>query len=91
MTEDKALEKALQVICEKCGVDAEPIGIGSASGRLYFRCPKCNVQLVGKNPAAVALGAAGGRKTAENATPEERSRRAKNAVSARWEKKKRGI
>jgi hypothetical protein len=33
-------------------------------------------------------GAEGGRKAAENMTPEERSKRAKKAVQARWKKKK---
>ena len=49
-----------------------------------------------KNPHAVALGrkggkaadGAGGRKTAQNMTPEERTARARKAVQARWKKAK---
>jgi hypothetical protein len=44
-----------------------------------------------KNPHAVELGRLGGRKggkaTAENMTPEERSERARKAANMRWEKK----
>ena len=39
-----------------------------------------------KNPAAVALGRKGGKATAENRTPEQRSAAARKAVQARWEK-----
>lgn len=39
-----------------------------------------------KNPAAVALGRKGGKATAENRTPEQRSEAARKAVTARWEK-----
>jgi hypothetical protein len=39
-----------------------------------------------KNPAAVALGRKGGKATAENRTPEQRSEAARKAVQARWEK-----
>ncbi len=41
-----------------------------------------------KNPAAVALGRRGGKKTAENLTPEQRSEMARKAVTARWSKAK---
>ena len=44
-----------------------------------------------KNPHAVALGRKGGKKggpaRAANMTPEERSKSARNAVLARWEKR----
>jgi hypothetical protein len=39
-----------------------------------------------KNPAAVALGRKGGKATAENRTPQQRSEAARKAVKARWEK-----
>ena len=45
-----------------------------------------------KNPAAVALGRLGGKKSAaarmEKLTPQERSKIAKHAAQARWGKKK---
>jgi len=44
-----------------------------------------------KNPAAVALGRLGGKKSAqalmEKITPEKRKEIARNAARARWEKK----
>ena len=40
----------------------------------------------GKDPAAKALGAKGGRKRAENMAPERRSEIAKAAAAKRWEK-----
>jgi hypothetical protein len=39
-----------------------------------------------KNAAAVALGRKGGKATAENRTPQQRSEAARRAVQARWEK-----
>jgi len=41
-----------------------------------------------KNPAAVALGRKGGRKSRVNLAPEERTKLAKKAAAARWGKKK---
>jgi len=45
-----------------------------------------------KNPYAVALGRKGGRKggpaRAANMTPEQRSESARNAVNARWARRK---
>ena len=41
-----------------------------------------------KNAAAVALGRKGGKATAENRTPEQRSEAARKAVEARWAKLK---
>jgi hypothetical protein len=41
-----------------------------------------------KNPAAVALGRAGGKATAKKRTPKERSEAARKAVQARWKKGK---
>lgn len=40
----------------------------------------------GKDPAAKALGAKGGRKRAENMTPERRAEIAKKAAASRWGK-----
>jgi hypothetical protein len=40
----------------------------------------------GKDPAAKALGAKGGRKRAENMTPERRAEIARAAAAKRWEK-----
>ena len=40
----------------------------------------------GKDPAAKALGAKGGRKRAENMTPERRAEIAKKAAESRWRK-----
>jgi hypothetical protein len=37
-----------------------------------------------KDPAAVALGRKGGKATAKNLTPEERTEAAKKAAAARW-------
>ncbi len=39
----------------------------------------------GKDPAAKALGAKGGRKRAENVTPERRAEIAKKAAKKRWD------
>jgi hypothetical protein len=40
----------------------------------------------GKDPAAKALGAKGGRKRAENMTPERRKEVARKAAAKRWER-----
>ncbi len=40
----------------------------------------------GKDPNAVALGAKGGKKRAENLTPERRKEIAEKAAKARWSK-----
>ncbi|WP_343070125.1 RNA-binding protein [Aminobacter carboxidus] len=41
----------------------------------------------GKDPAAKALGAKGGKKRAENMTPERRAEIARKAAESRWGKK----
>ena len=50
-----------------------------------------DLQVAGKNPAAVALGRKGGlkggRARAESLTPQQRTRIARKAAAARWEKK----
>jgi hypothetical protein len=40
----------------------------------------------GKDPAAKALGSKGGKKRAENMTPERRAEIAKKAAESRWRK-----
>jgi len=40
----------------------------------------------GKDPAAKALGAKGGKKRAENLTPERRAEIARKAAESRWKK-----
>jgi hypothetical protein len=44
-----------------------------------------------KNPAAVALGRRGGRQYAKTSSPEERTRRARMAAEARWEKQRKRL
>ena len=44
-----------------------------------------------KNPAAVALGRRGGRQYAKNASAKERTRRARMAAEARWEKQRKRL
>ena len=68
--------KLPQSTCGKCNIVVDATGVGSATGRLYYRCPSCGVEWAGKNAAAVILGSAGGKKTAECMTPEERKARA---------------
>lgn len=72
--------------CTECKVEAQLLGVGSASKRLAWQCPRCNRQWFGKNPAAMALGAMGGKKAAENMTPEERRERSQKGVRARLSK-----
>ena len=43
-----------------------------------------------KNPAAVALGRKGGKKSRVNLTPEQRTALAKKAAGARWGDKPKG-
>ena len=64
------------------------IGVGSASGRLNYQCGKCGAKHIGKNAAAMALGALGGKARAESLTPEERKAIGSKAIQARWDKKK---
>jgi len=45
----------------------------------------------GKDPAAKAMGAKGGKARAAKLTPEQRSEIAKNAASKRWDAKKNRI
>lgn len=52
-----------------------------ATGEVYDETPDD-----GKDPAAKALGAKGGRKRAENMTPERRKEIAQKAAAKRWGK-----
>ena len=45
-----------------------------------------DVQDDGKDPAAKSLGAKGGKKRAENMTPERRAEIARKAAESRWKK-----
>lgn len=74
--------------CVKCGALGEAIGIGSATGRIYYRCVPCASQWHGKNPAAVAAGILGGNARAAAMSSEQRHEQAVKAVTARWEKRR---
>ena len=74
-------------VCGKCHTEVEAVGVGSATGRPYYRC--CGVEWTGKNPAAQALGALGGKARAVILTSEQRREQAVDAVNSRWEKRKR--
>lgn len=78
--------------CNKCQQPGEVVDTGSASGRKTYWCPRCRVRwrekAPEKNPAAVALGALGGKARAEALTAEERSASASIAASAKWAKEK---
>ena len=74
-------------VCGKCHKEVDVVGVGSATGRPYYRC--CGVEWTGKNPAAQALGALGGKARAVALTQEQRHEHASRAGSIRWEKSKR--
>ncbi len=84
MIEQKNGNDYPKVICEKCSVPMDVIGVGSASGRLKYHCLKCGVEYWGKNLAAMQLGALGGKARAESLSSEERSDQARKAVETRW-------
>lgn len=71
-----------QSVCA-CGQQGAVTATGSASGRKHYRCPACGTVWREKNPAAVALGALGGRASAEALTPAQRTVRAKKAADAK--------
>jgi len=54
----------------------------------FLECAWYCERMSPKNAAAVALGRKGGKATAENRTPEQRSEAARKAVEARWAKLK---
>ena len=72
--------------CQNCGNTGDLIGVGSATGRPEFHCPKCGYTWHGKNPAAVLLGQLGGRARAKILTPERRQKIAEKAGNAFAEK-----
>ena len=75
-----------KVICEKCSMQMNVIGIGSASGRLHYQCRKCSATCWGKNLAAMQLGSLGGKARASKLPPERRLEIAEKAGNAFAEK-----
>ena len=69
-----------------CGVEGQVTDTGSASGRKHYRCPACGAVWRGKNAAAVALGALGGKARAAALSPEQRVEAAKYANDAKRER-----
>ena len=57
---------------------------------IQFACRHCNSQFMAKkkNPAAVALGRKGGKRSAEKLTEEQRKEKARKAALVRWTKRK---
>ncbi len=75
-----------KIICEKCSLPMDVIGVGSSSGRLNYHCAKCGGTYWGKNLAAMQMGSLGGKARAEALSAEERSDQARKAVESRWRK-----
>lgn len=75
-------------LCKDCETAGAVVGVGSASGRLYYRCPLCSSQWQGKNPSAMALGALGGTARAKALSPERRRQIAIGARKVALDKKK---
>jgi hypothetical protein len=67
---------------------ADAIGLAVLIGRIATGDADNITPDDGKNPAAKALGATGGRKRADNMTPERRTEIAKTAAEKRWQSKK---
>lgn len=76
-------ETAETALCPACSAPSLLEQVGSASGRLHYRCPKCGPWRA-KNPAAAALGALGGQARAASMSPEARRQAAEDAANARW-------
>jgi tRNA(Ile2) C34 agmatinyltransferase TiaS len=77
-----------QSLCA-CGAHGQITETGSASGRKHYRCSECGAlwrEKRDKNPAAVALGALGGKARTAALTPEERSRQSAQASEIRWDR-----
>lgn len=72
MTGDAKVEDP-STICPTCGCAGQVVGVGTASGRLRFRC-ESNHEWWGKNAAAQALGRLGGKARAESLSAEDLSR-----------------
>ena len=81
------IKSHLKSNCPQCGGDGKVLGQGTATGRLKYGCLSGH-EWWGKNPAAVALGKLGGAARTASLSPEQRSRLATEAVSARWRKNK---
>ncbi len=71
-----------KLVCEKCSAQMDVIGVGSASGRLNYHCPKCGAKSWGKNLAAMQLGSLGGKARAESMTKKQRVEQASKAGRA---------
>lgn len=76
--------------CKKCNGTDIRVSIGSASGRKTFTCAGCGSSWPEKSHAHVQAGSLGGKKRAENQTPQERSDFAQKAVNTRWRRHKLG-
>ncbi|WP_095203556.1 RNA-binding protein [Mesorhizobium carmichaelinearum] len=63
---------------------ADAIGLAVMIGKIATGEQDDTVIDDGKDPAAKALGAKGGKKRAENMTPERRAEIAKKAAQKRW-------
>lgn len=66
---------------------ADAIGLAVMIGKIATGEIEDTAPDDGKDPAAKALGAKGGRKRAETMTPERRAEIARKAASTRWSKK----
>lgn len=75
-----------KVVCEKCKTEMQVIGVGTASGRLKYRCPACGVEFLGKNLIAMRHGSLGGKARASRLSPEKRQEIAEKAGNAFAEK-----
>ena len=81
-----------KIVCVKCSVPMDIVGVGTASGRLKYHCSKCGVEQWGKNLAAMTLGSLGGKARAQALTPEKRqeiAEKAGNAFAEKMRKKRR--
>ena len=75
-----------KIICEKCSIPMDVIGVGSATGRLTYQCSTCGNKYIGKNLAAMQLGSRGGIARAKLLSPEKRQEIAEKAGNAFAEK-----
>lgn len=69
--------------CPTCGVASPLVTIGTATGLGTYDCPKHGAWRE-KNPAAVALGRAGGLAAQATLTSEERTKRSTELAEKRW-------
>lgn len=66
---------------------ADAIGLAVMIGKIATREVEDKTPDDGKDPAAKAMGAKGGKARAAKLTPDQRSEIAKRAAAKRWEKK----